>query len=234
MKSAGVRRVLPAAVLLAVLAPALAACQGGGQPEVTPKQALAGAKAELDKTPGVHIVLAAKKLPQNVSGLLSADGVGTHAPAFKGSIKVAAGGITADAKVIATQGKVYAVLPFTTKYAEIRPADYGAPDPAELMSPDGGLSSLLTEARDVTAGKQQRSGDQVLSTYSGTVPGTVVASIIPSADAGQDFDVTFQVSSKDERLHEAVLTGPFYPRGGDVTYTVTFDDYGISPTITAP
>ncbi len=231
----GIRTPAVATALLLLLAPGLSACSKGGSTQVTPTQALAGAKATLDGAKGVHIVLSTQKLPTGVSGLLSADGVGTHDPAFKGTIKVAASGITADAKVIAVQGSVYAVLPFTTKYVQINPKDYGAPDPAALMNTEGGLSSLLTSAQDVTAGKEQRDGADVLSTYSGTVPGETVAAIIPSADASKDFDVTFQVA-KDatHTLREAVLTGPFYPHGGDVTYTITFDDYGTAPSITAP
>lgn len=226
------RTPILAAVLAVSLASGLTGCSKGGN-DLSPKETLAAAKTSLDKTKGVHIVLAAGKLPNGVSGLVNADGVGTHAPAFKGTIKVAASGVTADAKVVATEGAVYAVLPFTTKYVQIDPKDYGAPDPAALMNTQGGLSSLLTAAKDVSEGKKQRDGSQVLSTYSGTVPGREVAAIIPSADSGKDFDATFQVSD-DHRLQRAVLTGPFYPRGGDVTYTITFDDYGTAPHITAP
>lgn len=220
------------AALLVPLAVGATACSKASTNDLTPEQALAGAKTTLDQAKGVHLVLATDRLPRGVSGLLGADGVGTHAPAFKGDIKVAASGITADARVIATGGSVYAVLPFSTEYVEIDPRDYGAPDPAALMANQGGLSSLLTEAMDPTEGKQERDGDQVLSTYSATVPGRTVASIIPSADAAQDFDATFRLAGA--RLHEAVLTGPFYPKGGDVTYTITFDHYGAAPTITAP
>ena len=161
------------------------------------------------------------------------DGVGTHAPAFKGTIKVAASGITADAAVVAVDGTVHAKLPFTSKFVKIDPADYGAPDPAALMSPDAGLSSLLTAAEDVTEGAQVREGKVVLSSFSGTVPGQAVAEVIPSASATATFDATFTVTDDDE-LAKAVLTGPFYPESDDVTYTITFDDYGTKPTITAP
>ncbi len=229
-------RVPVAGLLLAALVglPALASCSKGGADQPTPQQSLAAAKKTLDGTAGVHLVLSTDRLPQGVSGLLDADGVATHAPAFKGTIKVDAGGITADAKVIATGGTVYAVLPFSTRYTKINPKDYGAPDPAALMDSKHGLSSLLTAAKHVTAGKQQRDGAQVVRTYSATIPGARVAAIIPSADAGSSFDATFRVGEDDHRLHQVVLTGPFYPQGGDVTYTVAFDKYGLHPHITAP
>ena len=105
---------------------------------------LAEAKKNLDTTTGVHILLSTDKLPTGVSGLLKADGVGTHDPAFEGDIKVSVGGVLADAKVVATGGDVYAKLPFTTKFTKIDPARFGAPDPAVLMSDSGGLSSVLT------------------------------------------------------------------------------------------
>lgn len=222
-----------AASLLAVSA-VLAGCSSGTEKSTTsPEDTLAAAKANLDDTSGVRIGLTTKKLPAGVSGLLAADGVATHAPAFQGDIKVSASGVTADAAVVAVNGVVHAKLPFTSKFVPINPGDYGAPDPADLMNPDGGLSSLLTAARDVEEGDQVRQGKVVLSTYTATVPGTAVAAVIPSATSSADFDAEFTVNDEDQ-LAKTVLTGPFYPRAADVTYTITFDDYGIERDIAAP
>jgi lipoprotein LprG len=206
---------------------------GSDAPGTDPADTLASAKKTLDETPGLRIGLSTGKLPTGVSGLLTADGVATHAPAFKGDIKVAASGITADAAVVAVDGVVHAKLPFTSKFTVIDPADYGAPDPAALMDPDAGLSSLLTAAEHVEKGKQVREGKVVLSSFNATVPGKAVAAVIPSASATADFDATFTVTDGDE-LAKAVLTGPFYPKADDVTYTITFSDYGTKPNIMAP
>jgi lipoprotein LprG len=212
----------------------LAGCSGASDTaERSPTEVLAAAKKNLDATPGLRIGLATEQLPPSVNGLLSAQGVATHAPAFQGSIKVAASGITADAAVVAVDDVVYAKLPFTSRFVPIEPADYGAPDPAALLKPEGGLSSLLTAATDVTAGKQVRDGKVVLSSFSGTVPGEDVASVIPSADPEATFDATFTVDDRD-RLAKAVLNGPFYPDADDVTYTITFDGYGLERDIKAP
>ena len=229
------RPVGPAAVLVTALlvAPALAGCSGPDKPKTTPAQTLAAAKKHLDATSGVRIGLSTPKLPASVSGLLRATGIGTHDPAFDGAIKVAADGVTADADVVAVNGAVHAKLPFTTKFVVIDPVDYGAPDPARLMSTQGGLSSLLTSARGVKEGKQVRDGKQVLRSFAGTVPGKAVASVLPSASPSAGFAATFTVDDADE-LTKAVLRGPFYPKAGDVTYTVTFADYGTKKTITAP
>ena len=223
----------PVAVLLALVV-SLTACSGGKDDSgASPEDTLAAAKKNLDDTSGLTIGLSTPELPSGVNGLLAAKGVATHDPAFKGTIKVAASGITADADVVALDGEVHAKLPFTSKFVVIDPADYGAPDPANLMDPDGGLSSLLTAAQDVQAGKQVREGKVVLTSYSGTVPGKDVAQVIPSAKASATFDATFTVTD-DDKLTKAVLTGPFYAQGGDVTYTITFADYGSKPTITKP
>lgn len=229
------RRARAALAVAALLTPlVLASCSGGDDtPEKDPGERLAAAKAHLDDTSGVRIRLATEQLPDGVDGLISAEGVGTHDPAFDGSITVAASGITADAAVIAAQGVVYAKLPFTTAFREIDPADYGAPDPADLMSSEGGLSSLLTIAKGVEPGDKVRDGDVVLSTFTGTVPGDAVAAIIPGAAADADFDADFTLDDSDQ-LNRIVLTGPFYPRSDDVTYTVEFDEYGIEKDIQAP
>ncbi len=228
-------RTAPAATALAaVLALAtVSGCSGPEKPKATPEQTLTAAKKNLDDTSGVKIGLSTEKLPSSVNGLLSATGVGTHDPAFEGSIKVAASGITADADVVAVDGVVYAKLPFTSKFVPIDPGDYGAPDPADLMSADGGLSSLLTEAEDVKAGDEVRDGKTVLSSFTATVPGEAVAAVIPSASEQADFDATFTVAD-DDTLAKAVLTGPFYAKGGDITYTITFGGYGTKQDITKP
>jgi lipoprotein LprG len=218
---------------LVAAAALLSACSGGAGEDRNPQEVLAEAKTILDETSGVRITLETQKLPPSVDGIVSATGVGTHDPAFEGDLTVATGGITADVPVVAAQGKVFAKLPFTTEYVEVDPAAYGAPDPAGLMEPEGGLSSLLSEVDSVEEGEQVRSGEDVLSTYRGTVPGDAVASIVPSASPDGAFDATFTVDDGN-RLREAELTGPFYPQADGVTYTITFEEYGTSADITVP
>jgi lipoprotein LprG len=223
-------RALPCLVAAAALT--LTACSGGGE-DRDPQEVLAEAKTTLDETSGVRITLETEKLPPSVDGIVSATGLGTHDPAFEGDLTVATGGITADVPVVAAQGRVFAKLPFTTEYVEVDPAAYGAPDPAGLMEPEGGLSSLLSEVDSVEEGKQVRSGEDVLSTYRGTVPGDAVASIVPTASPDGTFDATFTVDG-DNRLREAELTGPFYPQADDVTYRITFEEYDTTADITVP
>jgi lipoprotein LprG len=228
------RRLVPVVVVPAMLL-ATAACSGGDDTSGgdTPADTLAAAKKALDDTSGVKIGLTTDRLPQGVDGVVAASGTGTHAPAFDGSIKVVVNSLNVDVPVVAVQGAVYAKLPFTTEFAEIDPSDYGAPDPADLMDPENGLSGWLTAAEDVKKGDQVRDGDQVLTSYSGTLPGTAVAGVIPSADKKADFDATFQLDDQD-RLVKADVQGPFYGSKGDVDYQIMLSSYGTEKDITKP
>jgi lipoprotein LprG len=205
---------------------------GGGGDD--PTAALADAKQNLDDTSGVHLTLATDDLPDGVTGVVGADGIGTHAPAFDGTIKVVLSGQAFEVPVIAVDDKVYAQLPLTVGWQPIDPAEYGAPDPAGLMSPDAGFSTLLSETTDVEEGESVRGGEnnsEVLTEYTGTVPGDVVANIIPTASG--DFDASYTITD-DGELREVSLTGVFYEDSESMTYTVTFEDYGTEKDITAP
>jgi len=218
----------------AALTLTLGACTAGSEEaEERPEDVLAAAKGHLDETSGVRVLLETVQLPPKVEGIVRAAGVGNHSPAFEGDLKVAAGGVQFDVPVVAAEGKVLAKLPFTTDFVEVNPADYSAPDPAALMAAEGGLSSLLTAATDVEKGDEVRSGEDVLSSYTGVLPGDSVVAIIPGADAASDFAATFTIDEED-RLREAVLTGQFYPDTEEMTYTVTFEEYGTTADITLP
>jgi lipoprotein LprG len=223
-------------VLLSVLGAvlALSGCSGSSSEETeSPEEVLAAAKTQLDQTPGVTLALTTPELPDRVDGVLEAKGVGTHAPAFEGSLTLLASGVTVDVPVVAVDGVVHAQFPFSRNYAEVDPAEYGAPDPAQLLDPEVGVSSWLTAATDLAEGERTRQGEAVLSSYTGTVPGEAVAATIPSADAAAEFPATFAVDDQG-RLVDAVVTGPFYGDAGDVAYSVALSDYGTEKEITAP
>lgn len=198
-------------------------------------EVLAEAKTTLDETSGIKLALSTKDLPEGVQGLVAATGIATHDPAFDGSITVVVAGTNVPVPVVAVGGKVFAQIPLTTGWSDVDPEDYGAPDPAELMSPDTGFSSLLPVTSDVKKGKSVRGGadnDEVLTEYSGTVPGAAMKKVIPSS-SGDTFEATYSITDKGE-LRNLVLTGVFYPDTEPMTYTVDFTDYGTKKTITAP
>ena len=225
-------RVRVATLSLVLLA--FAGCSEEAEDGPTPAEVLTEAKAQLDETSGVTLALTTPELPDGVDGVLEANGVGTHAPAFEGALKISVSNVTVDVPVVAVGGVVHAKLPFTKSYAEVDPADYGAPDPAQLMSPETGVSSWLTAATELAEGEQTRDGELVLTSYAGTLPGSAVSAVIPSADESAEFAATFAVEEETGRLARAEVTGPFYGAQGDVEYTVALTDYGTAKDITAP
>ncbi|MEV7428937.1 LppX_LprAFG lipoprotein [Nocardioides sp. NPDC092400] len=235
-------RTLAALGLAATLSTALlTGCSGdddgGSGPaadDQTPEEVLAAAKTAFDETSGLSIRLSTDDLPEGVTGIVDAAGTGTHAPAFEGALTVRIFGQEAEVPVVAVDDKVFAQLPLTNGWQDIDPTEYGAPDPADLMSPDRGFSALLPATTGVEEGESVRGGeknDQVLTEYTGTVPDTAVANVIPGASG--DFDATYTVDD-DGLLTSAVLTGVFYADSPSMTYTIDFADYGTEQDITAP
>jgi lipoprotein LprG len=235
-RSRRVFALLVAVLLTGVTALALSSCSKGeaSSSDKSPEEVLALAKQTLDETTGVNLTLITDDLPSGITGITKATGVGTHDPAFDGSITVELSGQPFDVPVVAVDGKVYAQLPLTPGWQDVDPTEYGAPDPAQLMSSDAGFSSLLSATTDVVEGDSVRGGadnNEILTEYTGSVPGDVVSNVIPSASG--DFDAAYTIS-EDGELREATLTGVFYKGSDPMTYTIGFDDYGTDPEISAP
>ncbi len=203
--------------------------------DVSGQEVLELARTTFDETSGVSLSLTTDDLPDGVDGLVTAEGVATHAPAFEGVATVSLSGSPFNVDpLVAVDGKVFASIPGVPITQEIDPAEYGAPDPAQLMDTEEGFSSILTETEGLEEGETVRGGDnneEVLTEYTGTVAGSVVENIIPSAEG--DFDVTYTVAENGE-LREAKLTGVFYPDSDEMTYTVGIDDYGTEKDISEP
>lgn len=225
-----------AAGLAAVVLLTASGCSGSEDsgPQGDPEEVLAQAKTTLDETSGVSLTLTTDDLPDGVTGVEQAEGVGTHAPAFEGKLSVVLSGQAFQVPVVAVDDKVYVQLPLTTRWQDIDPAEYGAPDPAQFMSPDSGLSALLPATTDLERGDTVRGGEdnkEVLTSFTGTVGADTVTNVIPTASG--DFDATYDVTD-DSELRSVTLTGEFYPDSPSMTYTLTIDDYGTEKDITAP
>lgn len=215
----------------------LSGCSGGEESVSegrSPEEVMELAKTTFDETDGLTISLATDDLPEGLTAIKAAQGVGTHAPAFEGSITVVLSGTDFEVPIVAVDGDVYAQIPLTQGWSDVDPAEYGAPDPAGLMSTESGFSSLLPATVDLEEGESVRGGEdnkEVLTEFTGTVPGDVVSNVIPSASG--DFEATYTINA-DGELREAVLTGVFYPGAEEMTYTLGFEDYGTDQEITAP
>jgi lipoprotein LprG len=234
-----VHRLLIICLLAALTGLSATACTGDDDESgASPAQVadrLKAAKRLLDQAGSVRLTLRTDRLPEGVNGITKAAGVATHAPAFRGTITVAAPGLFdgQSVDVVAVDGVVYAQTPFSSSFIRVDPADFNAPDPATLMQSDRGLSTLLTEATDLAETDQRRDGKDIVSTYTGSVPGTAVAGIFPSASGDRPFDVTFTVD-QDDRLRGAQVTGPFYRNRPAVTYHVGVFPSAQPVEITAP
>jgi lipoprotein LprG len=228
------RSVAVAGALLALALP-LTGCGKDDAPAngARPSAVLAKAKKNFDNAASVHLRLSTDSKPSSGDAVLGADGTLTHQPAFEGEVSVLISGFNADVPIIAIDGKVYAKLPLTPKYSTIDPSEYGAPDPADFADTDKGISGLLLKMKGLKEDGTERDGKQVLTRYSGTLDGSLVAPIIPSADDGSSYDTVVGVD-QHSRIVTLQVTGEFFSGGGDETYQLTFDDYDKSVKITAP
>lgn len=206
---------------------------GGTEPTSDAQAVLAAAKKKFDEAASVHFTMATKSVPSEGDAVLGADGTLTHQPAFKGGVKVLFKGFTTTIPVVSVDGKVHAKIPLTPSFSTIDPGEYGAPDPADFADPAKGISGLLLRLDGAEETGKKRDGKVVVTTYSGTLTGDLVAPIIPSADASGSYDTVVGID-QDGRIATLKVTGDFFSGSGDVTYDLSFDSYGKNVTISAP
>jgi len=225
-----------------LMAAALAACSssadtGQGKKLSAPQQ-LAAAKAKADAATSMHLTLRSSGIPASANGALGADGTGTHAPAFKGTLDARVSGFQAKIEVVAIDKLLYLKLPFTTEFAQVDPKEYSAPNPALLFAPVGGITSLMTATTNLVEGKQVRQGADVLTTISGKLPGASVVKLLNIGDAAKTFDVTYGITDPGGELRSVTMVGPFYQGATSTpvtsTYILTLDKYGAPVEISKP
>jgi lipoprotein LprG len=230
---------LIALVVLAVLV--TAGCTddeptGGNGPAEDPVALLTDVKKTIDEASSVHVVIGGLDLPESAQALAKADGVATHAPAFKGELVVRAAGTDVEADVVAVGGKVYVKTAFSPSFIEFSPAQLaalGAPDPAVLLDPNKGITSVLPTVQDAKVKGETRDGAKVLTEVTGSIQGKTLAGIFPGAPADQVFPSTFAIDKSTKQLVKATITGPFY-QGQTSRYDVSMDRYGEQVEITKP
>lgn len=202
----------------------------------TPEEVIAAAKTTLDETSGVEVSLSTGELPDGITAIKEATGVGTHPSAFEGDLDLNYTGLPTSAEVIAVDGTTYIknALLFPD-WTEFDPEEFKTPDPATLMTPDQGFSALLGETTGLAEADRSRcskSNTDEADTYTGKLTGDAMAGLIPGSEG--DFDVIYKVND-DGELCSAELTGAFYgEENGELTYTLTLDAYGTEKDITAP
>jgi len=220
---------------------ALAACGGSGKAQVktpTAAEQLAAAKAKVDAATSMHLTLHSSDIPASVNGVLSGEGTGTHAPAFKGTLGARISGFEATVDVVAIDKLLYVKLPFTTEFVKADPKTYNAPDPAQLFATEGGITSLMTATVNPVEGAKIRVGPDVLKTIKGRLPGASVTKLLNIGDATKTFDVTYGITDPGGELRTVTLTGPFFKGATSTpvtsTYVLTLDKYGAPVEISKP
>jgi lipoprotein LprG len=229
------RTALIAAGVLAV-ALALTGCgsssgSGTASNPAAVKAALAKAKQNFDKATGVHFTMSTSAKPSG-DAILGADGKLTNQPAFDGSAKVVYHGFTVDVPAISVGGKFYAKLPFTPGFEQHNPAEFSAPDPADFINPTKGISALLLQLTGTKLTGQTRQGKTIVTNYSGSLPGNLIAGIIPSANAKGTYQAVVGIA--DDQLTTLAITGDFFSGSGPATFNLVFDDYNKIAKISAP
>lgn len=230
--------LLTASPLVAVAL--LAGCTGGGDEPATegqsPEDVMAAAKDTLDETSGVRVSMSTDEDPggdylSEATGVIVAD-----PPAFEGTISGRVSGFPGDdIGVVSVDGDVYIDVPLVGWTDEYQPDAFCAPDPALLLDPDTGVSSVLTAATDLSEGEAERNEDDasvVITPYTGTVPGDAIRDILPCTE-GDDVEATFEID-EDGRLVTTDITGAFFPDADPVTYRISIDEYDVTADITAP
>ncbi|NMM22379.1 MAG: LppX_LprAFG lipoprotein [Phycicoccus sp.] len=231
----------PAVVFALVVVAALTACSGGDKVAVkklTAAEQLASAKAKADAATSMHLSLTSSGIPDTANGVLAAEGSGTHAPAFKGTLDARIAGFSAKVEVVAIDKLLYLKLPFTTEFTEVDPKDYNAPNPALLFAREGGVTSLMTATTNLVEGKATRSGADVLKSISGKLPGANIVKLLNFGDGAKTFDVTYGITDPGGELRSVTLVGPFFKSGTSTpvtsTYVLKLDKYGAPVEISKP
>lgn len=227
------RTLLSGAAVAALLA--LTGCSGEPEPEApSPQERLAQAQAMIEEAEALTINLTSTGVPNDVNGVQSAKGTGViegDLVKFEGEFQGRVSGVTATAGVLSIGDETYMKL-FTPDYAPVNLDELGAPNPTSFFEEETGIASLIAATTDVAEQGQTREGRDILTEFTGTLPGEKVESLLMLGEPGSEFDVAYGLT-EDNELRRAVLTGEFY-EGAESTYTLILTDYGVVVPIESP
>ncbi len=137
-------------------------------------------------------------------------------------------------RIVSTGGQFLVELPFTAHYEKANPSDYGFGDPAVLLDPNKGLSSLLVQALSAHTADRDRLNGEELDEVDVSLPGDRAAALLTSADKSKPVSGRIGIAVSDHQVRRVVLTGPFFDASRDSTFTLVLDRYGENVAITPP
>ena len=221
---------------LLVIGTSLSLVAGCGSTTTTndPSRLLRDAKASIDAAPAVHFTLTSQGVTGSGTLITGGQGDARRPNSFAGSLSVVVAGFPVTVNIVSTGGAFYAQTPLSSTYDKTDPSAYGFGDPAQLLDPNHGLSSLLTACTGAAnQGADLLDGEQ-LDEVSCSMPGSLVAKLLTSADASQQVQATVGVDATTHQLRRVALVGPFFDKSHPSTFTVVLDKYGENVSITPP
>ncbi len=226
------------AALPVIVGLALAACSGGSSggsaTSSSPAATLSKAKQNLDASSTVHFTLTSSNVPSGGVRLIGGTGSVARPASFTGKLNVVLNGSQVSIDIVSAGGTVYAKLPFSTGFQKADPETFGLSDPASLISPTTGISSMFTQLTGVTAKGKQRIGSDVVTEIDGQLPGSLVKSLLTDADPAQPVKARLFVTTPGNQLRQVDLTGPFFTSSAQSTFDLVLDQYGATVKITPP
>jgi lipoprotein LprG len=219
----------------AVIAPAvLLLVSGCGGPSINTASLLKTTKSVLDSAPSFHFVLTSMNVTGSGAELRGGHGDMKRPDSMSGVLEVSIFGLALSVPAVSVGGNFSVKLPTGSGFSSANPADYGFADPAKLIDPNSGLSSLLLVCQSPQVENDDRYNGAALHEIGCTLPGSNVAALLTSADPSQTIAATFGIDASTNQLRRVVLTGPFISKGTDTTYTLVLTNYGENVSVTPP
>ncbi len=224
---AGLRRltVVTTAALL------LGACGG---PSLNATTLLKTTKTVLDSTASFHFVLTSANVTGSGAQLTGGNGDMKRPDSMSGVLQVSIFGLAVSVPVVSVGGSFAVKLPTGSGFTTANPSDYGFADPAKLIDPNNGLSSLLLKCQSPQVESDDRYNGEALHEIGCSLPGSAVAALLTSADPSKTVAATFGIDTGTSQLRRVVLTGPFISKTTDTTYTLVLTNYGENVSVTPP
>lgn len=219
---------------LAVATTALLLLGACGGPSLDVATVLKTTKSVLDMTASFHFVLTSANVTGSGAQLTGGRGDMKRPDSMSGVLQVSIFGLALSVPVVSVGGTFSVKLPTSSSFTSANPADYGFADPAKLIDPNGGLSSLLLKCQSPQVESDDRYNGEALHEIGCSLPGSAVAALLTSADPSKSVAATFGIDTSTTQLRRVVLTGPFISKSTDTTYTLVLTNYGENVSVTPP
>jgi lipoprotein LprG len=214
----------------------LSACgSASGSQSLDAAKLLKTAKGVLDSTSSFHFVLTSADVTGSGAELTGGSGDMKRPDSMSGTLQVSIYGLAVSVPVVSVGGVFSVKLPTGGGFTAANPIDYGFADPATLIDPTTGLSSLLLLCQSPQVESDDRYNGEALHEIECELPGSAVAAVLTSADASKTVAATFGIDTSTSQLRRVVLTGPFVSASNDDTsYTLVLTNYGENVSVTPP